>query len=273
MRERVLSLPPEQQTLAGMQAAMEDADFEKMEEIRARVDAVVSDPATAEGLKAWYRQLCKRPCFHDDYLDAYNQPRTHLVHTDGQGVERITATGVVANGREYEVDCIIYASGFEVGTEYTRRAGYDVTGRDGVRLSERWSDGMRTLHGTHVHGFPNLFVVQPTQGANLISNVPHNLTESGRTIAAIVRHALDTGSCEVEVSAEAEEAWVDLLLTHPGRGVIGSPDCTPGYYNNEGHDAGLRAKLNVGYPAGAAAYFTYLDGWRSSGEFEGLTFR
>jgi hypothetical protein len=148
-----------------------------------------------------------------------------------------------------------------------------VTGRDGVRLSERWSDGMRTLHGTHVHGFPNLFVVQPTQGANLISNVPHNLTESGRTIAAIVRHALDTGAAEAEVTAEAEEAWVDLLLTHPGRGVIGSPDCTPGYYNNEGQDAGLRAKLNVGYPAGAAAYFTYLDGWRSSGEFEGLTFR
>lgn len=273
MRERVLSLPPEQQTLAGMQAAMEDADFEKMEEIRARVDAVVADPATAEGLKAWYRQLCKRPCFHDDYLDAYNKPRTHLVHTDGQGVERITETAVVANGHEYEVDCIIYASGFEVGTEYTRRAGYDVTGRDGVTLSERWADGMRTLHGTHVHGFPNLFVVQPTQGANLISNVPHNLTESGRTIAAIVRHALDTGAAEVEVTAEAEQAWVELLLTHPGRGVIGSPDCTPGYYNNEGHDAGLRAKLNVGYPAGAAAYFTYLDGWRSSGDFEGLTFR
>jgi cyclohexanone monooxygenase len=252
---------------------MEDADVEKMEEIRARVDAVVADPATAEGLKAWYRQLCKRPCFHDEYLDAYNQPRTHLVHTDGKGVERITATGVVANGREYEVDCIIYASGFEVGTEYTRRAGYDATGRDGVRLSERWADGMRTLHGTHVHGFPNMFLVQPTQGANLISNVPHNLTESGRTIATIVRHALDSGHAEVEVTAEAEQAWVDLLLTHPGRGVMGSPDCTPGYYNNEGQDAGLRAKLNVGYPAGAAAYFTYLDAWRSSGDFEGLMFR
>jgi cyclohexanone monooxygenase len=273
MRERVLSLPAEQQTLAGMQAAMEDADFEKMEEIRARVDAVVADPATAEGLKAWYRQLCKRPCFHDEYLDAFNRPGTHLVHTDGKGVERITETAVVANGRAYEVDCIIYASGFEVGTEYTRRAGYDVTGRDGVKLSERWADGMRTLHGTHVHGFPNMFLVQPTQGANLISNVPHNLTESGRTIATVVRHALDTGSCEVEVTAEAEQAWVDLLLTHPGRGVIGSPDCTPGYYNNEGQDAGLRAKLNVGYPAGAAAYFTYLEGWRSSGDFEGLMFR
>jgi cation diffusion facilitator CzcD-associated flavoprotein CzcO len=100
---------------------------------------------------------------------------------------------VVANGVEYEVDCIIYASGFEVGTEYTQRAGYDPVGRGGLRLSEYWADGMRTKHGIHVHGFPNLFIVQPTQGANLISNIPHNLTESGRTIAMIVRHALDNG--------------------------------------------------------------------------------
>jgi cation diffusion facilitator CzcD-associated flavoprotein CzcO len=272
MRSRIATLPPEDRTVEGMRAAFEDADLEKMEEIRARVDAVVADPATAEGLKAWYRQLCKRPCFHDEYLDAYNRPGTHLVHTDGKGVERITGTAVVAGGRAYEVDCIVYASGFEVGTEYTRRAGYDVTGRDGVRLSARWAEGMRTLHGIHVHGFPNMFLVQPTQGANLISNVPHNLTESGRTIATVVRHALDSGATEVEVSAEAEQAWVDLLLTHPGT-MLASPDCTPGYYNNEGQDAGLRAKLAVGYPAGAAAYFAHLDGWRTSGEFEGLTFR
>ncbi|TKJ26486.1 monooxygenase [Blastococcus sp. CCUG 61487] len=272
MRSRIAALPPEQLTPEGMRAAFEDADFEKMEEIRARVDAIVADRETADGLKAWYRQLCKRPCFHDEYLDAFNRPSTHLVHTDGKGVERITETAVVANGRAYEVDCIIYASGFEVGTEYTRRAGYDVTGRDGVRLSEHWADGMRTKHGIHVHGFPNLFVVQPTQGANLISNVPHNLTESGRTIAAVVRHALDVGAAAVEVTAEAEQAWVDLLLTHPGT-MLSSPDCTPGYYNNEGQDAGPRARLNVGYPAGAAAYFSYLDGWRSSGTYEGLMFR
>ena len=142
-------------------------------------------------LKAWYRQLCKRPCFHDEYLQAYNEPGAHLVDTDGQGVERITAAGVVAGGREYEVDCIIYASGFEVGTEFHRRAGYDMTGRDGVRLSEYWADGMRTKHGIHVHGFPNAFIVQPTQGANLISNVPHNLTEAARTIALMIEHAID----------------------------------------------------------------------------------
>ena len=272
IRSRIMNLPRDQMTPANMMAAFEDADFEKMEEIRARVDAIVQDRATARALKAWYRQLCKRPCFHDEYLQAFNAPNTHLVDTDGKGVERITAAGVVAAGVEYPVDCIIYASGFEVGTEYRRRAGFDMTGRDGVKLSEHWADGMRTKHGIHVHGFPNAFFVQPTQGANLISNVPHNLTEAGRTIALVIRHALDIGAREVEVTRAAEDAWVALLLTGMGR-MIGSPDCTPGYYNNEGQDPGPRARLNVGYPQGAAAYFRYLDEWRRSGDFEGLEFR
>src|SRR5690606_30704836 len=137
-------------------------------------------------------------------------------------------TGVVVADKEYPVDCIIYASGFEVGTEYTQRAGYDMVGRGGLRLSEYWSQGMRTKHGTHVHGFPNAFIVQPTQGANLISNIPHNLVEAAKTIALIVKHALDNGYKEVEVSREAEQEWIDLLQT--GMGRLRAPDCTPGYY-------------------------------------------
>jgi cyclohexanone monooxygenase len=273
VRDRIMSLPPEEMTVEGMMAAFEDSDFEKMEEIRARVDAIVADPDTAQALKAWYRQLCKRPCFHDEYLQAYNEPGTFLVDTDGKGVERITENGVVVNEVEYELDCIIYASGFEVGTEFTRRAGYDPVGRGGVRLSEYWAEGMRTKHGIHVHGFPNMFIVQPTQGANLISNVPHNLTESGRTIATMVRHALDTGAEEIEVTAEAEEEWLQLLLTGPGMGIIGSPDCTPGYYNNEGQPLGRGAEFLRGYPQGAMAFFTYLADWRDNGRFEGVEFR
>jgi len=272
IRERIQSLPPEERTPASMMAAWEDSDFEKMNDIRARVEAVVEDAETAEALKAWYRQLCKRPCFHDEYLDAFNEPSTQLVDTNGQGVERITETGVIVNGTEYEVDCIIYASGFEVGTEYKRRSGFDLTGRNGLKLSDYWRDGMRTKHGTHVAGFPNAFIVQPTQGANLISNVPHNLTESGKTIAAIVRHALDQGAQEVEVSEAAEADWLELLLQGPGR-MIGAQDCTPGYYNNEGQAASPGAKYHVGYPHGATAYFEYLRNWRSDGNFEGLVFR
>jgi cation diffusion facilitator CzcD-associated flavoprotein CzcO len=272
IRSKIMQLPREQRIPQNMLAAFEDSDFEKMEEIRARVDTIVEDRETAVKLKAWYRQLCKRPCFHDEYLQAFNTPGTHLIDTDGKGVERITESGVVVAGKEYPLDCIIYASGFEVGTEYRRRSGFDLSGRAGVKLSDHWASGMRTKHGIHVHGFPNAFFVQPTQGANLISNVPHNLTESAKTIAMVVGHALENGFREVEVTGKAEDDWVELLLTGPGR-MIGAPDCTPGYYNNEGREPGPAAKLNVGHPAGATAYFKYIEEWRNTGKFEGLQFR
>jgi cation diffusion facilitator CzcD-associated flavoprotein CzcO len=253
--------------------AFEDCDDEKMDEIRARVDEIVRDPATAQALKPWYRQLCKRPCFHDEYLQAFNVPTCHLVDTDGKGVERIDATGVWVGDTHVELDCLIFASGFEVGTDLARRSGYETTGRGGETLTEHWADGMRSLHGVHVHGFPNLFVLGITQGANLISNITHNLVEAGTSIAAVVSHAEETGAEVVEVTAEAEDAWV-ALLTGTERGFLGNPDCTPGYYNNEGGPIGRRERLNAsGYPDGPVAYFRYIDRWRSSGEFEGLAFR
>ncbi len=273
VRSRIATLPATDRTPAAMLAAFEDSDFEKMTEIRARVDSVVRDPDTAEHLKAWYRQLCKRPCFHDEYLDAFNTPRHPPDRHRRPGRRRGSPRpGSSRAGGSTRSTASIYASGFEVGTEYTRRTGYDMTGRDGVRLSEYWADGMRTLHGIHVHGFPNLFIVQPTQGANLISNVPHNLVDSARTIAVTLAHAVAGGFAEVEVSAGAEQAWLDLLLTGPGR-MMQSPDCTPGYYNNEGRDPGPGAPLGVGYPYGSMAYFAYIDRWRTSGAFDGLEFR
>ena len=248
----------------------ENADHEKMTEIRARVDAVVADQATAERLKAWYRQLCKRPCFHDEYLSAYNLPSVHLVDTEGKGVERITPAGVVAAGTEYPVDCIIYASGFEVGTEPTRRYGFDLSGRDGVRLSDYWSTGMRSMHGVHVHGFPNAFLVQLGQGGNFVANVPHNLNDAAKTVAAVVAHMTRNGLDTVEVTRGGEDAWMELLAPNP---VMRSflADCTPGYYNNEGQGTSPHSLL-AGYSAGAPAYFRYIDQWRNSGEFEGLEF-
>ena len=254
--------------------AYEESDDEKMTEIRARVDQVVGDPRTAEALKPWYRQLCKRPCFHDEYLDAYNAPTTHLVDTDGRGVERIDETGVWVNGEHYELDCLIYASGFEVGTDYTRRAGFDAVGRGGERLSEHWAEGMRTLHGMHVHGFPNMFIVGFSQAANQIANVPHNYVEAGKTLAAIIGHAEATGAEEVETTLEAEDAWVAELEGGAVARLTAMGDCTPGYYNNEGQPSGRRGVLNsMGYPAGPIAFFQFIDRWRTSGDFEGLEFR
>ena len=271
IRRRMLAPRPDASSLGDMLSDFELADFEKMGEIRDRVDSIVADPATAENLKAWYRQLCKRPCFHDEYLDAYNRPNVHLVDTGGQGVSRITPSGIVVDGVEYEVDCIIYASGFEVGTGVTRRNGFEMTGRSGVALSDYWAEGMRTLHGMHVHGFPNLFLLQPTQGANFLPNIPHNLTDSAKTIATVVGAARSRGASRVEVTASAEAAWLDELVANPMMTSF-LMQCTPGYYNNEGHELGPDSAFFAGYPQGAAAFFRYIEGWRTSGEFQGLTF-
>jgi cation diffusion facilitator CzcD-associated flavoprotein CzcO len=276
IRDRVVKMASEPGATfdaALMQRAFEASDDEKMTEIRERVDAVVGDAATAEALKPWYRQLCKRPCFHDEYLDAYNEPGTRLVDTDGKGVDRIDETGVWARGTHYPLDCLIFASGFEFGSDYSRRAGFDTAGRGGVTLAERWADGMRTLHGIHVHGFPNLFIMGFTQAANLISNVTSNLVDAGNTIATVVAHAAATGATEVEVTEAAEDDWIRQLESGAGP-MLANPDCTPGYYNNEGGPIGRRERMNfIGYPGGPVAYFAYIDGWRKSGEFKGLEFR
>ena len=253
-------------------AAYEESDDEKMEEIRTRVDAIVTDPATAEALKPWYRQLCKRPCFHDEYLQTYNRPNVTLVDTDGQGVERIDATGIWANGQHYEVDCIVFASGFEVGTDLSRRSGFQIAGENGLSLEQHWAAGMRTLHGTHVDGFPNLFVLATAQAANLISNVPHNYVEASDAIAAVVSHAENTGATRVEASDADVNQWLTRIQGRQGS-VIGSPDCTPGYYNNEGKPLEGDQQLNGGaFIEGPVAYFEYLEQWWKSGEFSGLTF-
>lgn len=272
VRNKILSLAPDELTAEAILREFEDADFEKMEEIRARIDAVVSDSDTAGKLKPWYRQLCKRPCFHDEYLQSYNLPTVQLVDTDGKGVDRITRDAVVVDGVDYQVDCIIYASGFEVGTSHTQRMGFNPNGRDGRKLSEHWAEGMRTKHGIHTHGFPNLFIAQAAHGANLISNIPHNLAESGATIATVIKHAINNGFSEVEVAKGAENAWTELVRSGPDS-LVGSPDCTPGYYNNEGQPSGPGLDLLLGYPKGPMAYLKYIKAWRTSGEFEGLNFR
>jgi cation diffusion facilitator CzcD-associated flavoprotein CzcO len=260
-------------TMEDVRLAYEESDDEKMEEIRARVDAVVEDPGTAAALKPWYRQLCKRPCFHDEYLQAFNRDNVHLVDTRGKGVTRIDTDGCWVGDNDFRIDVLVIASGFEVGTDIGRRCGFETVGRDGITLSERWAAGMSSLHGMHVTGFPNLFVVGPQQQANLISNITHNQVEAARTIAAILSAARERGATRVEVTPEAEAAWT-APMAEAEQGILGSPDCTPGYYNNEGGPVGRRERLNAGrYPGGAPAYFSYIEHWRTTGDFEGLVIR
>jgi cyclohexanone monooxygenase len=249
----------------------EIADFQKMEQVRARVDEVVADKETANALKPWYRQFCKRPCFHDDYLATFNRPNVELVHTDGQGVERITETAIIANGETYEIDCLIYATGFEVGTEYTRRAGYDVGGRDGRKLSQHWADGYRSMHGMLVNGFPNLIVMGTVQ-AGFTANYPHLLDEQAKQIGYLITEAEKRQAKVFEVTETAEEAWVDEIISKAMMREKFLEECTPGYYNNEGK-LNKMARQNTSYGAGSNAYFAILDGWRSTGTMEGLEFQ
>lgn len=271
VREKVFSLPPEQMNPEGMREAFENADLEKMNEIRARVDQVVADDAKAAGLKAWYSQLCKRPCFSDEYLPAYNSPNTTLVDTDGKGVQEVTETGLVVNGEHYEVDCIIYASGFEYGANMTMKTGFDFKGRDGTMLSDYWANGMRTLHGLQIHGFPNVFVVQMSQGANMVSNIPHNIVDHAKTVAKVVSHTESEGYAEVEPTKEAEDAWIETILKTQA-GMLASTECTPGFWNNEGQGWDKKFRQAQGHPGGAEGFFKHMEEWRNSGAYEGLAF-
>jgi cation diffusion facilitator CzcD-associated flavoprotein CzcO len=255
-----------------MALATEMADFRKMEKIRSRVDNVVRDPATAEALKPYYRQFCKRPCFHDEYLDTYNRPNVTLVDTEGRGIERVTPRGIVVDGVEYELDCLIFATGFEVGTNYTRRSGYDVIGRGGVKLSEKWSGGARTFHGLHSHGFPNCYFMGFVQSA-LTPNFPHLLNEQAKHIAYVVSHARREGMTTVEATAEAEADWVAVIERLARLGERFFRECTPGYYNGEGKPQQRNGLIANSYGAGPVEFFKVLKDWRDEGKLRGLELR
>jgi cation diffusion facilitator CzcD-associated flavoprotein CzcO len=244
------------------------ADFKKMESIRARVDGIISDKATAERLKPWYNQFCKRPCFHDDYLDAFNRANVSLIDTDGKGVERITADGVVANGQLYKLDCLIFATGFEVGTSYARRAGYQIRGVGGRTLEEKWADGANTLHGMTANGFPNCFIFSVIQ-SGFTANYPHALAEQSRHAAYIIAEAINRQATRVDPSEEAEQAWTQEILDAVLDRRKFQEECTPGYYNGEGQLSPLAASF-ASYGKGSNAFFTRLAEWRGSAALPGL---
>ena len=248
------------------------ADYKKMSQVRARVDAIVKDPVTAAALKPWYRQFCKRPCFHDEYLQTYNRPNVTLVDTRGHGVERLTERGVVANGQEYEVDCLIFATGFEVGTSFTRRAGYDIVGMGGKTLSDHWSDGLRTLHGLTSNGFPNCFFLGFTQSAVTVS-VPMALDKQARQVTYMIGEARARGHAVLEVEAPAEDAYVEEVrrLSLAGRRFY--IECTPGYYNSEGEVGNKNGFFSDMYGGGAVQFFEILDDWRAARTMPGLKLR
>lgn len=247
---------------------LEEADFEKMVQVRQRIEDIVQDKSTAEALKPWFSLFCKRPCFHDDYLPSFNRDNVTLVDTQGRGVDAITEKGLVVDGKEYEVDCIIYATGFEVASDFAKRAGFELRGTDAVTLPQQWSKGMTTFHGMHVRGFPNLFFISQAQSGMSV-NFPHMLSVQSEHIAHIVQQCVHKGVARIEAAEQAAQAWSDQIVALSGERIKFLEACTPGYYNNEGGRLDFAAR-SMPYGAGPLAFIQLLKEWREQGEFEGL---
>jgi cyclohexanone monooxygenase len=229
----------------------------------------VEDQETADKLKPWYRPMCKRPTWNDYYPQSYNRPNTHLVDTDGKGVTEITEKGLIANGKEYELDCIIFASGYDFERTSIKSLNFDVIGKDGEKLEDHWKDGLRTLHGSHVNGFPNLFLVQLAQGGDFPANIPTCWTEIAERTAFIVDHMEQNNIASVMADADYEKAWTDLISS--AQPVPDLRDCTPGLLSHEGSTDPKLAALQ-GYPEGARSFYALMSTWQDSGDFEGLSY-
>lgn len=248
---------------------LERIDFENMERVRQRIADVIKDPATAELMMPWYSQSCKRPCFHDEYLPAFNRPNVHLVDTDGKGVNEINESGVIVNGVEYPVDLLIFASGFEVTTGYTHRLGFDPKGRDGVSLSEAWAEGPATLHGVLSNGFPNMFMISTVQGAQA-TNFVHSITEAAQHVAFLIEQCVKGDIATIEPETAAQENWFETLFAQLWGIARYNATCTPGYLNSEG-GGDMRSARAIAWMTSVLGFAEYVENWRQQGDLAGLT--
>ncbi|MFD7135470.1 flavin-containing monooxygenase [Streptomyces sp. NPDC059894] len=257
--EKLLISFDRQSDRAAFESAYEAADAVKMNELRARVEQTVIDPETAERLKPWYRYACKRPTFSDLYYQTFNRDNVTLVDTaDTHGIERVTARGVVVGDTEYELDCLIFATGFSVGASGVHSGKLPVQGRGGAGLLDAWRrQGPRTLHGFTSNGFPNLIHMGSLQNASSV-NFTHVLDEQAVHAAALVAAAEAKGAL-IEPSREAEDAWLATLAQDAPDHEWFHAECTPGYYNAEGRGRPNGANA---YPHGAFAFHAHLKRWR-----------
>jgi cyclohexanone monooxygenase len=243
-------------------------DAMRMEKIRRRVDEVVKDKATAEALKPWYNLFCKRFGFHDEFLDAFNRPNVTLVDTAGKGVERITSAGLVVAGKDYPLDCLIFATGFDFMTHYTEESGIDVFGRGGRPLIDHWARGARTVWGIQTAGFPNFFLMSQVQ-AGVTPNYVHTADVQTQHIAYIIGKCMADGVKAIEPTAETEQGWVDAVLEFAPARQAFLASCTPSYFNNEGAPDNA-VLLNAVYAGGPTVYLKILEDWRAEGAMKGM---
>jgi cation diffusion facilitator CzcD-associated flavoprotein CzcO len=250
----------------------EEIDFAVMEEHRARIDALVSEPDVAEALKPYYRYLCKRPLFHDEYLPCFNRTDVTLVDCP-RGVEQVTARGVVVDGEEYALDLIVYATGFEAEvTPFPRRAGQTIVGRNGVTLAEKWQDGVMSLHGMATSGFPNMFVMpNPAMQSVTTVNYTHLAMLGAEHLAKTVALLDARGVRSFTVGQEAEDEWVAKNVSGFRDNTAFMAACTPSRLNWDGDPSKANAR-NGAYGGGYGDFFGFQDlltEWRDRGDFAG----
>ncbi len=165
------------------------------------------------------------------------------------------------------MDCIIFATGFEVGTDYSRRAGYQIHGSDGLTVSKKWENGLATFHGMHSRGFPNSFFFGPAQ-SGFTATYTYSLDEQSIHLAHILKVAKDKGATRIEASQEAEDQWIKTIIEKARLTAEFQENCTPGYYNNEGKVN--QTPQNNTYGGGPIEFFSLMEKWRSKGNLEGL---
>ena len=262
---------PEDGSAPDMEAFMklvEENDLAQMERIRARVDAIVEDPQTAEALKPWYATHCKRPGFSDNYLQVFNRPNVTLVDTQGRGPDAIDPKGIVFDGTLREVDCIIYATGFDAAVSPGRSGGFRVLGRNGLDLTEHWAERVKTLHGICSHNFPNLFIVGGIRQAAITISQTFTFDEQAKHVAGVLSRLIDDGVVSMEITETAEQNWVEEM---DARSIFNEAQvhaCTPGYFNNEGNFEQGRPIWADAYGGGPFEYIEVLSKWRDSKAYE-----
>lgn len=251
-------------------ARMERVDYAIMEARRDRVDAIVQDRDTAEKLKPWFRFHCKRPLSNNDYYPVFNQANVELIDVSAtQGVEAMTERGFLSEGREYEIDCLIVASGFEVTSDLERRWGIPVIeGRGGLSIYDHWREGPSTFHGVITDHFPNMFYTGFIQTATN-SSTTEQFRAQVEHISYIIGRALVRGAQAVEPCGAAVSRYVAHMREMEFGNEQFLRDCTPSYYNNEGEDR-PRWALIRGYKPGWDAFMKMLAEWRARGDLEGL---
>ncbi|MAW88808.1 MAG: cyclohexanone monooxygenase [Phyllobacteriaceae bacterium] len=185
----------------------EVADF-----VREKIGAIVKDERTAEALKPrGYPIFARRPCLDTSYYDTYNRENVHLIDCKSDPIVEITEKGVRTQSGETELDMLIFATGYDALTGAL--LAFDVTGRDGISLKDKWKDGPVSLFGTMLTGFPNLFAVSGPNGpaalANLITIAEHDVD----WIADMITHMDSAGLKSVEPTQQAEDAWMKLVAT------------------------------------------------------------